>query len=206
MARDDDDDVRDRDDDDDRPRKGDARDDDDDDRSSKKSADPVDDADDVAARPLPLRVIGAIIASIFWGGLMLHGSCMSFSHSSMMVIAFHRVEAAGFNIRGAGGGGEGFYGTLAATQFVMFLLGGGLLAGGVLLLLRKGYAKWMAMGVPAAMALLQMAACVLCLIITGGVFLAQHNFDFLINIVFNMAVGGANAYLLLNKDVAKVLK
>ena len=43
------------------------------------------------------------------------------------------------------------------------------------------------------------------LIITSGVFLAQHNFDFLITIVFSLAVGGLNAYLLLHKDASSAL-
>ena len=40
----------------------------------------------------------------------------------------------------------------------------------------------------------------------GGIFLAHHNFDFLIISVFSLAVGGLNTYLLLDKEIAKAFK
>jgi hypothetical protein len=204
MPRDDDDDRDDRDDRDDDRR--DDRDDRDDDRRERDEhdRDRNDAATDVQVRPMPLRLYGAIIASIFWGGLLLYGSCVHFSHSVLGVIAVHNAQVR-FG-RFGGDFGEGFFGTLAAAQFFMVLLAGALLAAGILLMMRKGFARWMAMAVPGAMVLLDLFTAVICLIITSGTFLAQHNFDFLIDIVFNLAIGGCNAYLLLNKDVAKALK
>jgi hypothetical protein len=198
MPRDDDDDERDDRDDDRRDERGDR----DDDRDKRDRAD--DDAvTDVQVKPMPLRLTGAIIASIFWGGLLLYGSCVSFSQSVLRVVAAHNAQ---FGFGRFGDFGEGFFGTMAASQFFMFLLAAALLAAGILLMMRKGFARWMAMGVPGAMVLLDLFTAVICLIITSGTFLAQHNFDILINIVFNLGVGGCNAYLLLNKDVVKALK
>jgi hypothetical protein len=51
-----------------------------------------------------------------------------------------------------------------------------------------------------------MGTFVLGLIFTSGLFLAHHNFVFLINILFGLAVGGCNAYLLLNKEASKALR
>lgn len=193
MARDDD---RDRDDEDDPPEDADSRDQPDDDPPPARDA-----RHEIASRPMPLQLIGAIMASILWGGLLLHGSCVSFTHYTMGVIAHHNNV---WNVR-VGGAGEGFYGTMAATEFFTFLLAATLVVAGVLLMLRKGFAKWMAMGVPVVLILLHAAAAVICLIITSGVFLAQHNFDFLISITFNLVVGGLNAWLLLNKDASAAL-
>jgi hypothetical protein len=196
MADDDDDRDRYREDDYDRRRE------DDDDRPRSREETPP--AEDIASRPMPMPLMGAIIASLFWGGLLLHGSCVSFTHSVMGVISHHNAV---FGWEGRGGGaGEGFFGTKAAAEFFMLLLAATLLAAGILLMMRKGFAKWMAMAAPVLMVLLQMATAVVCLIITGGTFLAQHNFDFLITITFSLAVGGANAYFLLNKEVAQVLR
>jgi hypothetical protein len=217
MARDDDDDDRprkkiprdDEDDDDDRPRKKSAREEEDDaddeDRPRKKLAREEDDQAG-KAKPMPIRLVGAIIASMAWGILVLHGSCVESSHSIMGIIHFHRAQD---QMRGFGNlvvEGRGMLYTLAGTQVVMTLLGAILLAGGVALLARKGFGKYLAMGAPVGMALVQMAVFVICLIITSGVFLVHYNFAFFIQILFSLTVSGLNAYLLLNKDVSRVLK
>ncbi|MBI1832526.1 MAG: hypothetical protein HYR84_13885 [Planctomycetes bacterium] len=156
--------------------------------------------------PLPGALLAAIIVSLLWGGISLHASCISFSHSTMAVITIHRLEAQIGARFGGAGGGQGLAGTLAAAQFVQFLLAGALLAGGAMLLMRKNFAKFIAMGVPVAMILVDLGAAVICVIITKE-FVQPYNFDFLVNIIFNLGVGGANAYLLMmDKNVAKVLK
>ncbi|MBI3822225.1 MAG: hypothetical protein HY289_06040 [Planctomycetes bacterium] len=157
---------------------------------------------DIAAKPMPLQLVGAIILSIFWGGLTLHGSCVGFTRSTMGVISHHNAV---WGLERIGGAGEGFYGTLAAGQFFIIILAATLLAAGVLLMMRKSYAKYMAIGAPAAILLVDMGTAVLCLIITSGTFLAQHNFDFLISITFSLIVGGVNAFLLFNQNVTRAL-
>jgi hypothetical protein len=190
MARDDDDKFT------DEPRnRSDDR--DDDDRPRKQDPRPEDKDLGIEQQAMPMRMIGAIIASIFWGGLLLYGSCVSFSRSAMVAIDIHNARAIG---------GEGLFGTLAASQLFVSLLAAALLVGGVLMLMRKGFAKYMVMGVPAAIVVVEMATSVLCLIISSGVFLAHYNFDFLITSVFSLAVGGLNTYLLLDKEIAKAFK
>ena len=61
-------------------------------------------------------------------------------------------------------------------------------------------------GAPAAMALVELITFVICLAITSGAFLTTYNAGFAVNIIFSLAVGGCNAYMLLNKDVSKALK
>lgn len=162
-----------------------------------------------STRPMPVRLVGAIIASMAWGILVLHGSCLEASTSIMNVIQIHRAQE---QMRGFGFNpnavieGRGMLYTMAAAQLLMFLLGGALLAGGAVLLVRKGMGKYPAMGAPFAMVLVQLGLFVAGLIFTGGVLLAHHNFVFLINILFGLAVGACNAYLLLNKEVSKTLR
>src|SRR5438105_583918 len=138
--------ARDDDDDDDRPRKKIPRDEeeDDDDRPRKKLAREEDDKA-AKAKPMPIRLVGAIIASMAWGILVLHGSCIESSHSIMGIIQFHRAQD---QMRGFGNlvvEGRGMLYTLAGTQVVMTGLGAMLLAGGVALLARKGFGKYLAM-------------------------------------------------------------
>src|SRR5262249_16169541 len=112
---------------------------------------------------------------------------------------------------GAGGGllGEphkGFAYTSAGAQFFMMILGAVLVAGGVTLLMRLGFGKYLAVGAPAAMVLVEMLPFGVCLAITSGRFLTSYNVYFLITMFFSLGVGAANAYLLLNREAAKALK
>jgi hypothetical protein len=221
MARDDDDAVseepmrrKDRDDDDaDLPRKKGSRDDEaDDDRPRKKKArDGDEDRGGKEAKPMPVRLVGAIIASMAWGGYVLHHNCGLSSSALIGIIHMEKRDRGrdfGFVLNQAFGFGEhkGFIYTMAGAEFFMLVMGAVLLAGGVMLLMRMGLGKYLAMGAPAAMALIDLITFVICLAITSGAFLTTYNAGFAINIIFSLAVGGCNAYLLLNKDVSKALK
>ena len=106
------------------------------------------------------------------------------------------------------GGGESFgqFYTALGAQVFMFLMAALLLASGAALLMRKGFGKYLAMGAPVGMLLVEFIGFVVCLIITKGTFLAPYNVEFLVNILFSLVVGGCIAFLLLNKDVSKALK
>jgi hypothetical protein len=221
MVRDDDDAVseepmrrKDRDDDDqDLPRKKKARDDGDEneDRPRKKKARDDEDRGGKEAKPMPIRLVGAIIASMAWGGYILHHNCGLASSALIGIIHMEKRDRGrdfGFVFNPAFGlvDHKGFIYTMAGAQFFMLVMGAVLLAGGVMLLMRMGLGKYLAMGAPAAMALIDLITFVICLAITSGVFLTTYNAGFAINIIFSLAVGGCNAYLLLNKDVSKALK
>jgi hypothetical protein len=223
MARDDDDAVseepmrrKDRDDDDqDRPRKKSSRDeegdDGDEDRPRKKKArDYGEDRGGKEARPMPIRLVGAIIASMAWGGYALHHNCGLTSSALIGIIHMEKRdqgrELFAFNQGFGLVNHRGFIYTVAGAEFFMMVLGAVLLAGGVLLLLRMGFGKYLAMGAPAAMALVELITFVICLAITSGAFLTTYNAGFAVSIIFSLAVGGCNAFMLLNKDVSKALK
>jgi hypothetical protein len=223
MARDDDDAVseepmrrKDRDDDDqDRPRKKSSRDgegdDGDEDRPRKKKArDNGEDRGGKEARPMPIRLVGAIIASMAWGGYVLHHNCGLSSSALIGIIHMEKRDRGrdfGFVFNPAFGlvDHKGFIYTVAAAEFFMMVLGAVLLAGGVLLLMRMGFGKYLAMGAPAAMALVELITFVICLAITSGAFLTTYNAGFAVNIIFSLGVGGCNAFMLLNKEVSKAL-
>jgi hypothetical protein len=219
MARDDEDDERPRkksprddegEEEDDRPRKKSSHDDEDDDSSGKKS------------KPMPMRLVGAIIAALAWSILILHASCLN--SSSLIVEEIHnqkaqreadenlrkmqeQMRAAGVNQKiDMGDRGNGVRYTIVGTKIFLFLMATLLLVGGVTLLMRKGFGKYLAMGAPVGMLLVEFVGFVTCLIITKGTFLAQHNVVFLVNILFSLVVGGCIVFLLLNKDVNRALK
>ena len=104
------------------------------------------------------------------------------------------------------GGGGGLRYTLVGTKFFLMLLSAALVAGGIVLLMRKSYGKYLAMGAPVGMLLVEFIGFVVCLIVTSGTFLTDYNVEFFINIVFSLAVAGCIAFLLLNKDVSKALR
>ncbi len=219
--------ARNDDDDDERPSKkrDDDRDDDDQERSNRKRDDDDDEDDrprkknrakeedertgaEQQSKPMPLRLTGAIIASMAWGILVLHASCVRSSSLSLLAIQMMReVRMGGIVIdMGAFGLGRGMVYTQIGLQLMLFLFAAALLASGITLLMRKSLGKWLAMGAPAGMVLIELLGFVICLIITEGAFLTQHNVEFFLNIVFSLAVSGLCAYLLLNKDVSKALK
>jgi hypothetical protein len=225
MARDDDDAVseelmrrKDRDDDDqDLPRKKSSRDeesdDEDEDRPRKKKTRDDDEARGGKERkPMPMQLIAAIIASMAWGGYILHHNCGQTSGALIGIIQMEKrdreIRDLGFAFNRAFGFGEhkGFIYTMAGAEFFMMLLGAVLVAGGIALLMRKGFGKYLAMAAPAAMALVELFTFVVCLAITSGAFLTNYNANFMVNVIFSLAVGGCNAYMLLNKDVSKALK
>jgi len=235
MARDDDDDDRPRkknpddDDDDDRPRKKKAADDgeDDDDRPRKKSKARDEEVEEKSVpsggpRPMPMRLVGAIIATFAWGILTLHSGCLSTSrsiHGEIQLAKLKREQEErlrdlqkqmpGFNIKadaGERGDGSGLRYTLLGGKLVFLLMSVVLVAGGIVLLMRKGFGKFIAMGAPVGMLFVEFAAFVICLIISKWTFLTDYNVEFLINIFFSLVVGGTIAFLLLNKDVSRALK
>jgi len=223
MARDDDDAVseepmhrKDRDDDDqDCPRKKISRDEGDDDGDEdrprkKKARDYGEDRGGKEPKPMPIRLVGAIIASMAWGGYVLHHNCGLTSSALIGIIHMEKRdqgrELFAFNQAFGLVNHKGFIYTMAGAQFFMMVMGAVLLAGGVLLLMRMGFGKYLALGAPAAMALIELITFVICLAITSGAFLTTYNAGFAVNIIFSLAVGGCNAYLLLNKDVRKALK
>ena len=190
--------------------------DDDDDRPRKKDDDRKKDLDRGEPKPINPRVLGAVFASLLWGGFILFHNC---GLSSTAVIGLYHLEkknaegAIGmiFNPAFHGGGAfgephKGFAYTSAGAQFVMMILGAVTVGGGVTLLMRMGFGKFLAIGGPAAMVLVEMLIFGICLAITSGRFLTAYNVDFFITIVFSLVIAGANAFLLLNRDVAKSLK
>jgi hypothetical protein len=221
-----------RDDDDDRPRKKRSRDEDevqeetaieaDDDRPRVKSSR----ADvEKTAKPMPVRLVGAIIACLAWGFLSLYGSCMQSSNGVFQEIHTWRarrdaeenqrkvrdeMRKAGIDIRvdggDLGGGGNGLRYTILGTHIFLLLTSVLLVVGGIMLLMRMSMAKFVAMGAPVAMLLVEFVAFVICLIITKGTFMAHYNVEFLVNIFFSLVTAGCIAFLLLNKEVSKALK
>jgi hypothetical protein len=201
-------------DDEDRPRRKRSRDEDNDndERPSRRKSARDDDEDSAGKKPkpMPFRLVMAIIGSMAWGGFMLHANCVGSSHSLLGIIHLHRQERdlrdfAAFANLGFGFS-KGFAYTLAAEHFFMMLMAAALLAGGVALLMRMGFGKYLAMGAPAAMVLVELITFVICLIITSGSFLTAYNASFLINIVFSAVIAGCNTFMLLDKDVAKALR
>jgi hypothetical protein len=212
------------DDDDDRPRKRSSRDDEDDvddDRPRKRSAPDRDEVQSSSkkAGPMPTRLVGAIIASMAWGILILHGSCMQSGNALFSVVETHRLQQqqekmredlrkAGFNQLDPTNmrfDGSMAYASLGANVF-SFLAAALLLAGGIALLMRKAFGKYLAMGAPVLMVLVDLIAFVIFLVLTKGAFLAPHNIGIIINFLFGLVVGGIIIFLLLNKDVSKALK
>jgi hypothetical protein len=221
-------------DDDDRPRKKRALEEDDDedevevdeDRPRKKSPRAEDDLGKPSIKPMPTRLAGAIIAALAWGFLSLHGSCLQSSNGILQEVELQKLQrdqeenrrkfqeqmrAMGVNQKIDNpafefGGGNGLRYTVLGTQIFLMLTSAALVGGGVLLLMRLGFGKYIAMGAPVGMLLVELSGFVICLIITKGTFLAHYNVGFLVNIFFSILVGGTIVYLLLNKDVSKALK
>ena len=217
--------ARDDDDDDDRPRKKPSREVEDDDRPRKKSArEEEDERVSIAPKPMPMRLVGAIIAAMAWGILSLYLSCVDSSRSVVHEIQVQKAQreaqenirkmqeqarAAGFNQQfdaGDFGGGSGLRYTIVGTKFFFMLMSAALVIGGSVLLMRKSLGKFIALGAPVGMLLIEFIGFVICLIISKGSFLTEYNVEFFINIVFSLAVAGCIAFLLLNKDVSKALR
>ena len=220
--------VRDDDDDEDRPRKKRSRDDEDDEkeeveRPRKKS--PSADDDVKSPKPMPTALVGAIIAAMAWGILSLNSTCLYSASGIVLEIENQRMQreqeenfrklreqmrAAGLNQKiGDGpefGAGGGLRYTLLGTRILLMLMATLLLAGGIVLLMRKSFGKFIAMGAPVGMLLVDLSGFVICLIITKGTLLAHHNVDYLVNLFLSLVVGGTIVFLLMNKEVGKALK
>ena len=221
MARDEDEDEN----DDDRPRKKRSRDDEDedendDDRPRKKRSRDDEDDDRLKKQPteFPGRLFAAAALSVAWGGLNLHRGCLAGSNALFVAGAMMKREA---RPGGLGGGGmmpmegTGLAVTIGITTFLMLLLAAILFAGGILLAMRKGFAQYMAMGVPAVMAVVALIGFAICaFLMREGGFAGIAFMDvltgkfsgYVVDFALSLAVGGANAYLLLNKSVKKALK
>lgn len=232
MARDEDDDAvseepvskrrKDReDDDDDRPRKRSSREADDDveeDRSSKKKdsqkASEVDKSADKLAKPMPLRLTGAIVAALAWGILGVYGSCLDTTrqiNTEVFIMKTQREQEEklrGFGIRfDDRGSGKGFRYTRIGASFFYMLMSAVLLGGAIVLMIRKRFGMYIAMGAPVAMLLVEFFAFVVCLLITDFTLISidSYNVQYFVHIFFSLIVGGTIAFLLLNKDVSKSL-
>jgi hypothetical protein len=171
-------------------------------------------------KPMPVRLVAAIIASMAWGFLALHDSCTSTGGSILNVVHIHEfrkmqekgredLRRMGVNQIDFGNVPQLEFGlpyTLMVLQLGQSLLAALLIAGGSLLLVRMRIGKFVVMGVPALMALVEILGIVICLILTKGLILTPHNFSFLIFLFFSVVVAGCNIFMLLNKDVSKALK
>lgn len=173
----------------------------DEDRESSKRRDERDHEVGIELHPMPTRLIGAIIASFAWGLLLLQSTCVRSMHLTMGVIQFLR------DIRGpeAVFGGRNMLFALTFLQFMLVLLAGVLVAGAIALLMRKGFGKYLAMGAPAGIVLIEMAGLVICLILSDGHFMAAHNVDFAFVMIFSTVVAGLNAFLLIHPDATRAL-
>jgi hypothetical protein len=211
-------------DDDDKPRKKKpARDDDDDDedrpRGKGRSRDEDDDSGKPAGagKPMPIRLIGAILVAFAWGFLSLHDGCLRSTGSILTVIQHHRIareleeefqrmRAVGFNQPRRDFGNPGELYTLTGTSVFRILGAVLLVAGAIMLLKRKALGKYLALAGPALMLLADLIGMVICLILSKGMILVTYNVDFLVNIVFSGLTAGCIGFLVMNKDVGKVLR
>jgi hypothetical protein len=179
--------------------------DDEDDRPRKKrSSRDEDEAAGKGPKPLPPQVLAPAIASMGWGFLTLHGGCLSSAASvhGLMELRNFQHNMGGMVVHG----GQGLLIVMALTHVGLLLLAALLLAGGALLLLRKPFAKYLAMGAPVGMVLVALGGFVVGMIMTGGSFLGIHFNSFIVNMIFSLAVAGCNVVLLMHKNVAKALK
>lgn len=225
MARDDDDAVseeriskrrKDRDEEEeDRSRKKRERDEEDDEeRPRKKRDDDRDAGADKAPRPMPMRLVGAIVAALAWGILGVYGSCLDTSrlmNTEAFIMKTQREQEEklrGFGIRfDDRGSGKGFRYTRIGASFFYMLMSAVLLAGAVVLMMRKKFGMYIALGAPVALLLVEFFAFVVCLLITDFTFISidAYNAQFFVHIFFSLVVGGTIAFLLLNKDVREAL-
>jgi len=228
MARDDDDDddrprKRRRDDDDDegafeddrRSHRG-RRDDDDDDEDyrprKKRRYDDEDDDDDRNVRKLkkkamPGMLLAAGIVAIAWGGLSLLSSCGAAGKSFNDWHNLRQVERMmGGMIRFAGIT-PGLFLTLGIAYGVMVLASALLALGGILLLVRNKFGKYLSMAGPVLMCLVGLAGCVTGIIVTRGEFFGAAALMGLPGIVFfSLCVGGFLIFALMQDNVNRALK
>jgi hypothetical protein len=169
-----------------------------------------------AGKPMPLRLVGAILVAFLWGFFSLHDGCLRSSGSIFGIIQHHqmmrgleedmrRMQAFGFNQRIEVGARGELY-ALAGASLFRFVGAALLLAGGAMLLKRKALGKHLSLAGPGLMVLVELIGIVICLIISKGTILAHYNVDFVVNLVFSAASAGCIAYLLFNKEVGKVLR
>ena len=219
--------------------------DDDDDRGAKKRSRDEDDADDVAIeeqsgldrrgkrgtrdedakapkpyKPMPVRLVGAIIAALAWGLISLNASCLQSSGDVVQEIRFQKVKREQEeNLRKIGVKfdfkndnplfaefSDGVRYTQIGVHFFFMFSSILLVAGGIMLLMRMSLGKFVAMGAPLLMCLVIFTGIVVCLIVTKGTFLTGYNAAYFVQISLSLLTGVAIIFLLLSSDVSKALK
>ena len=185
--------------DDDRPRRKSVRDraeevDAEDDRPRRKSGRDGDEDGSSAktASPLPVRLIGAIIASLAWGILTLYGGCFNSAKALAVVIDINEMRQR-----------PGLAYMAVGAHVILTLAGGLLIMGGVGLLMGRKVGKYFAIAGPVSMFLVGLITLVIVLVVTKG--MSVNNVGFIVDTVLSLAVAGLITFLLLNKDVDKTL-
>jgi FtsH-binding integral membrane protein len=97
------------------------------------------------------------------------------------------------------------YYAIVGVKAVLMFLALVLVAGGIVLLMRKSFGKYIVMAAPVLMLLLELLGFAVCLFLSDWTFIASHNSDFFINMFFSLVVGGTIVFLLLNRDVSNAL-
>lgn len=204
---DDDDDVEDDDDDDDRPRK------------KRRSRDEdEDDDDDEEDRPrkkkkkkkqkaMPGMLMAFAIVNMAWGGLNTLYGLYNFVEA---IHAMTSVMAADQLFRGFGaalGLSKGFTITISILFFFILVGWAVTLGGGVMLILRKGMGKYLALGGPIIVTLMGLIGLVVTIIMTHGTLVfGSYLVAFILIIVFALATAIFNFIAGNNDDVARALR
>jgi hypothetical protein len=177
------------------------------------------DEDDVRTgkqpKPMPAALAGAIMFAFAWGFLALHGSCLNSTSSIFSVIQYQRMKSEmreqmrGMpfepSFQSSTSSGEGLMYTLLAARVFQFFMAVVLVAGAALLLMRKGIGRFVAVGAPVGMMLVEIAGFGVCMIITKGTFLVHYNVEFIVNLLFSLIACGVVGGLVFTRDVGKAL-
>lgn len=162
-------------------------------------------------KPMPAALVGALLVSFAWGFINLHSGCTHSVGSFFSIVQFHRIAGQRRNIPGfdqmeiMGMSATDTY-ARAAVEIFRLVTALALIAGGAALLGRKRLGKFIAIGAPVLMLLVELLGFALFLILSKGHFFVPYNIEFLSNMALNVAVAGALVFMLLNKDVNKALK